>query len=130
MTTESLPVLEHELPDSLPATHDQAPAATEPRRDGVIGFTVTLLIEVVAGTWLLCLFLLALAWQPVDRGLGLRTRRIAARTALRTAYTAGLDEGHPLERVETEAVGGVAGTSGASGASGHPTPGRVATAVA
>jgi hypothetical protein len=50
------------------------------------GFNVlTLLLEVVIGVWLLSLFLLALAWDPIDRRFGTRSKRIAARLAERPA---------------------------------------------
>jgi hypothetical protein len=43
----------------------------------------TIVLEVVIGTWVLLLFLLALAWDPIDRRVGPRRHRIAARAAQR-----------------------------------------------
>jgi hypothetical protein len=43
----------------------------------------TIVLEVVLGTWVLLLFLLALAWDPIDRRMGARRRSIAARAAQR-----------------------------------------------
>lgn len=50
---------------------------------------VGLLLEVVVGVWLMSLFLLALAWDPIDRRIGTRGKRIAARIAARPATSAG-----------------------------------------
>jgi hypothetical protein len=40
---------------------------------------LALVVEIVLGAWLLVLFLLALAWDPLDRRLGLHAQRHAAR---------------------------------------------------
>lgn len=44
---------------------------------------LTLVIEVILGAWLVFLFMLALAWDPIDRRVGARGRRLAERQALR-----------------------------------------------
>ena len=57
-----------------------------------------LVVETALGAWLLFLFLLALAWDPLDRRLGFRARRYAERLA------AGPDE-PPSEEGQQEAFG-------------------------
>lgn len=47
---------------------------------GLAGAAVTMVVDVALGACLLCLFLLALAWDPIDRKIGARGKRIAART--------------------------------------------------
>jgi hypothetical protein len=49
---------------------------------GVIS-VASLVLEVVIGAWLLLLFLLALAWDPLDRRLGWHARRHAERLGSR-----------------------------------------------
>lgn len=51
---------------------------------GVIS-VASLVLEVVIGAWLLLLFLLALAWDPLDRRLGWHARRHAERLGSRAA---------------------------------------------
>jgi hypothetical protein len=48
--------------------------AWETARTGLEG-VLRLLIEVVVGMWLLCLFALALAWDALDRRFGFEERR-------------------------------------------------------
>ncbi len=43
----------------------------------------TIVLEVVLGTWVLLLFLVAVAWDPIDRRMGARRRRLAERAAHR-----------------------------------------------
>jgi hypothetical protein len=44
-----------------------------------VGLVVEMLVEIVLGVCLMCLFLLALAWDPFDRRLGFRAKRRAGR---------------------------------------------------
>jgi hypothetical protein len=48
--------------------------AWETTRAGLEGL-LRLLVEVVVGMWLLCLFALALAWDALDRRFGFQERR-------------------------------------------------------
>jgi uncharacterized membrane protein len=50
-------------------------------RDDLSWRATSLLLEIVLGTWLLVLFVIALAWDPIDRRLGFRMRRLATRAA-------------------------------------------------
>lgn len=52
-----------------------------PGSDGLRAWTIVL--EVVLGAWLLFLFLLALAWDPIDRKIGTRGRELAGRASRR-----------------------------------------------
>jgi hypothetical protein len=45
---------------------------------------VGLVLETVLGAWLLLLFLLALAWDPLDRRLGFHAKRRAGQLGSRT----------------------------------------------
>ncbi len=54
-----------------------------PRGDALRAWTIVL--EVLVGLWVLCLFLAAAAWDPLDRRFGQRSRRIAQRLASRPA---------------------------------------------
>ncbi|HEU5314599.1 MAG TPA: hypothetical protein VFX49_00690 [Chloroflexota bacterium] len=56
------------------------PAIVGDMSRGLIAAAGTMLLEVALGTCLLALFLVALAWDPIDRKLGARGRRIAERT--------------------------------------------------
>ncbi len=53
------------------------------RSEGARAWAIVL--ELVLGLWLLCLFLLAVAWDPIDRRIGARGRRIAQRAAHRSS---------------------------------------------
>lgn len=46
---------------------------------------ITIVLEVILGIWLIFLFIVALAWDPIDRRLGFRAKRIAERAELRAA---------------------------------------------
>ncbi len=52
-----------------------------------------IVLEVLVGMWLLCLFVLALAWDPIDRRVGSRRRRIAERAAHRQGAQEGAGDG-------------------------------------
>lgn len=54
-----------------------------PRGDVLRAWTIGL--EVLVGLWVLCLFLVAAAWDPIDRRFGSRSQRIAQRLASRPA---------------------------------------------
>lgn len=56
------------------------PAAVGDASRGLIAAAGAMLIEVALGACLLALFLLALAWDPIDRKIGARGKRIAERT--------------------------------------------------
>ena len=45
---------------------------------------VELVLEIVVGAGMLLLFLVAMAWDPIDRKLGLHARRVAERQEQRT----------------------------------------------
>lgn len=47
---------------------------------GIGGAALAVVVEVALGACLLVLFLLAAAWDPIDRKIGARGRRIAERT--------------------------------------------------
>lgn len=53
------------------------------------GRLVMVVAGVATGIWLLFLFLLAVAWDPLDRRLGFYARRRAARLAALDEETAG-----------------------------------------
>jgi hypothetical protein len=66
----------------------------------------SLLLELVVGVWLLLLFVLALAWDPLDRRLGFHARRWSGRYGSaapaadeRGAYGIG---GRPVEELDDE----------------------------
>ena len=56
------------------------PAAVGDMSRGLITAAGTMLVEVALGACLLVLFVLALAWDPIDRKIGARGKRIAERT--------------------------------------------------
>ncbi len=51
---------------------------------------LTLVLEVMVGMWLLFLFFVALAWDPLDRRLGFHARRHAERYG-DSVHSAGTD---------------------------------------
>ena len=53
-----------------------------------------LVVETALGAWLLFLFLLALAWDPLDRRLGFRARRYAERLSGGSDEPPAEDAGH------------------------------------
>jgi hypothetical protein len=64
------------------------PAAVGDASRGLVAAAGTMLIEVALGACLLVLFLLALAWDPIDRKMGARGKRIAERTKKLSSGTA------------------------------------------
>jgi hypothetical protein len=60
-----------------------------PRSEGLRAWAIVL--EVLVGMGLLCLFVLALAWDPIDRRIGARGKRIAARATQRGTGADGTD---------------------------------------
>jgi hypothetical protein len=62
-------------------------------------------LEVIVGAGLLCLFILALAWSPFDRRLGFHARRHAHRLEARQASGA-----LPRERPAADRAFGIAGS--------------------
>lgn len=64
-----------------------ADAGTSGVAEGETWHVTAILTEVLLGTWLLFLFMLALAWDPVDRWMGIRARRRVTRRVSQPATT-------------------------------------------